>query len=173
MKLVIPESVRKTAKVLADNGFQAFLVGGAVRDSLLGRSVQDYDIATDASPEKVMSIFRHVIPTGLKHGTVTVLTGDLHMEVTTFRKEDQYTDFRRPDNVTWSNSIEEDLCRRDFTINGMAYDIMAKTLVDPFCGQKDIGDNLLRAIGIPIERFHEDPLRIMRACRFASQLGFS
>ncbi|MBN1524495.1 MAG: CCA tRNA nucleotidyltransferase [Spirochaetales bacterium] len=173
MKLKIPASLRKTAHTLLGHGYAAFLVGGAVRDQLLDRTVQDFDIATDARPETIMKLFKRVVPTGLKHGTVTVLCRDHQYEITTFRTESTYTDFRHPDEVQWSGSIDEDLRRRDFTINAIACNLDTGQLYDPFDGQSDIKCKIIRAIGNPLERFQEDPLRTIRACRFSAQLDFS
>ena len=144
-----------------------------MRDMLLGRKVQDFDIATDALPQDVRRIFRRVIPTGIKHGTVTVLFKGTRFEVTTFRIDDEYRDGRHPESVTFSPSIEEDLGRRDFTINAMAYDLLENHLLDPHGGRGDLKAGIIRAIGDPLERFKEDGLRPVRACRFAAQLGFT
>lgn len=156
---------------LAENGFQAYFVGGYIRDLLLKREINDIDIATDAHPEKVMSIFSRVIPTGLKHGTVTVIIDNISFEVTTFRSEGKYLDFRRPTEVFFVPSLIEDLKRRDFTINAMAmsYD---DQIIDPFNGRDAIVNKLIIAVGSAEERFTEDPLRMLRAIRFAAQLNF-
>ena len=140
---------------------------------VLGHSPTDYDFATDAKPQEVMRIFNAVIPTGVKHGTVTVLFGDKQFEVTTFRVEGTYSNARHPDNITFTSSLLEDLKRRDFTINSMALPIGDGDLIDPHGGRKDLRKGLIRAIGEPSERFREDGLRLMRACRFSAQLGFS
>jgi tRNA nucleotidyltransferase (CCA-adding enzyme) len=176
----IPADVRALARRLQQRGFQAHLVGGGVRDMLLGRPPKDFDVATDAKPEKVLEIFGHAfaIPTGLQHGTVTVLTGSdpasrLAVEVTTFRGEGAYLDGRRPSSVTYVSSLEEDLSRRDFTMNAIALDPNLGTLTDPFGGQADLARRLIRAVGDPMARFLEDGLRPMRAVRQAAQLGFS
>lgn len=168
-----PRELYDFASVFAQAGRRAYLVGGAVRDSLIGRSVSDYDVATDARPEEVVGLFRRVIPTGIKHGTVTVLWKGREIEVTTFRTESDYSDGRHPDRVEYAASIEEDLSRRDFTINAMAYDLEGKSLLDPHGGQGDLASRLIRAVGDPAERFHEDGLRPLRAVRFAAQLGFA
>ncbi len=168
----IPDYVMKVINRLNENGFQAWVVGGSIRDLLLNREVYDYDIATDATPEQVMSIFRRAIPTGIKHGTVTVISKGHNIEITTFRADGKYSDGRRPDFVRFAKTIEEDLSRRDFTINGIAYNPITGVLVDPFGGQKDIKKRIIRTIGDPIERFSEDGLRPFRACRFAAQLEF-
>jgi putative nucleotidyltransferase with HDIG domain len=139
----------------------------------MGRAHSDYDIATDALPAQVISLFRKVIPTGIKHGTVTVLFKGTTFEVTTFRTETDYSDGRRPDNVAFTPSILDDLARRDFTINAIAYDLLANRLTDPHQGEQDLARGLIRAIGDPAERFREDGLRPLRACRIAAQLSFA
>jgi tRNA nucleotidyltransferase (CCA-adding enzyme) len=171
--LRIPGIVKDFSSFFIQAGYQCYLVGGAVRDMLMGRRVQDFDIATDALPQDVRKIFRRVIPTGIKHGTVTVLFKGTHFEVTTFRVDEEYKDGRRPDSVTFSPSIEEDLGRRDFTINALAYDLHKNRLLDPHEGRKDLKAEIIRAIGDPLKRFQEDGLRPVRACRFAAQLGFT
>lgn len=143
-----------------------------MRDYLLKRSVSDFDVATDAPPEEVLRLFRRVVPTGIKHGTVTVLFKGLSIETTTFRTEAGYSDGRRPDAVTYARTIEEDLARRDFAMNALAYDLERDELVDPFGGQDDLSRRRIRAVGNPLERFGEDGLRPLRAIRFAAQLGF-
>lgn len=153
-------------------GFEAWLVGGAVRDSFLSRPVKDLDIATNAWPDKVLRAFPHAIPTGLQHGTVTVVRNEKQFEVTTYRRDGKYTDGRHPDEVSFSDTLVEDLERRDFTINALAYDPFTHELVDMHGGVQDLQAGLIRAIGEPEERFGEDALRMLRACRFASQLGF-
>ena len=152
-------------------GHQAFFVGGCVRDLLLGREIHDIDIATSAEPAEVQDIFEKVIPVGIEHGTVIVRHDHRSYEVTTFRKDGTYTDSRHPDQVEFIRSIEEDLQRRDFTINALAMD-KAGAMTDLFDGQKDLADRLIRTVGNSHERFKEDALRILRALRFASQLGF-
>jgi tRNA nucleotidyltransferase (CCA-adding enzyme) len=168
----VPRIVYSFSSFFTEAGFQCYLVGGAVRDMLLGREVQDFDIATNALPDDVTGLFRRVIPTGIKHGTVTVLFKGSRFEVTTFRVDREYLDGRRPESVDFSPSIEEDLERRDFTINAIAYDLQARRLLDPHGGRKDLKAGLIRAIGDPLKRFQEDGLRPIRACRFAAQLGF-
>lgn len=161
---------------LRSAGHEAFVVGGAVRDLLLGRPTQDYDVATSAEPREVQAIFgRHfALPTGIAHGTVTVVTAPgRHVEVTTYRGEGAYSDGRHPDEVFFVRTIEEDLARRDFTINALAYDPFSRVLKDPWDGQSDLAAGILRAVGDPTARFREDGLRAMRAVRFAAQLGFS
>ena len=168
----IPGIVKDFSSFFSQAGYQCYLVGGAVRDTLMGRKVQDFDIATDALPREVTKVFRRVIPTGIKHGTVTVLFKGTRFEVTTFRIDEEYRDGRRPESVTFSPSIEEDLERRDFTINAMAYDLRENHLLDPHGGRRDLKAGIIRAIGDPLQRFREDGLRPIRACRFAAQLGF-
>lgn len=172
MELDVPAPVREVCRVLAQAGYQAVTVGGAVRDALLGRAVSDWDVATSAHPEQVVKLFRKTIPTGLQHGTVTVIVQREHVEVTTFRGEGAYSDARRPDSVTFGVPLVEDLARRDLTVNAIAYDPEKHELVDPFGGQRDIEARLLRAVGDPVARFTEDGLRVMRAVRFCAQLEF-
>ncbi len=169
----IPRPVKNLAADFALSGFQCYLVGGAIRDLLLGRVHADWDIATDARPEQVMAMFPRVIPTGIKHGTVTVLYQRMRFEVTTFRIESGYSDGRRPDSVTFAPTIFEDLSRRDFTINAIAYDLSSGQLHDPHDGRRDLSLGIIRAIGNPDERFREDGLRPLRACRFTAQFGFT
>ncbi len=170
--LPIPPDLKDFARVLVDAGFRCYIVGGAVRDGLLGRPVSDYDAATDAPPEEVRRLFRRVIPTGIQHGTVTVLWKGRSIETTTFRREAGYSDGRRPDKVEFGASLDEDLERRDFTINAMALEPLSGALVDPHDGRGDLARRLVRAVGDAAERFDEDGLRPLRAIRFASQLGF-
>jgi tRNA nucleotidyltransferase/poly(A) polymerase len=153
-------------------GKQIHLVGGAVRNLLLGRPAKDFDFTTDALPEEVMTYFTKVLPTGLKHGTVTVLFHGEPYEVTTFRVDGGYTDGRRPDSVAFTPSLEEDLKRRDFTINAIALNLADGTLTDPHDGQGDLQRRVLRTVGTPGERFDEDALRLLRLFRFAAQLDF-
>jgi tRNA nucleotidyltransferase/poly(A) polymerase len=164
--------LKETAKIFMNSGRRVYLVGGAVRDLLRGGGARDWDLATDALPEEVVAMFRHVIPTGIKHGTVTVHYKGREFEVTTFRAESSYSDGRRPDKVEFGVSIEEDLSRRDFTMNAIAYRLPSGPLTDPFKGKEDIAAGLIRCVGEPAERFAEDGLRPMRAARFVSQLGF-
>ncbi len=168
----VPDDLLQFARRLSDAGHGAYLVGGAVRDALLGRPAGDFDIATDATPEQVQALFRRVIPTGIQHGTVTVLLPAHKVEVTTFRTEHGYSDGRRPDRVEYASRIEDDLSRRDFTINAMAWDILGRRLVDPWDGRGDLSRRIVRAVGDPALRFAEDGLRVLRALRFASQLEF-
>ncbi len=168
----VPPVARAFAATFHTHHRQCWLVGGAVRDLALGRVLTDLDIATDALPEEVTRMFRSVIPTGIKHGTVTVLFKGTRFEVTTFRTEAGYRDGRRPQSVAFVSSIGEDLARRDFTINAMALDLLSDRLEDPHGGRADLAAKLVRAIGDPDARFSEDGLRPVRACRFASQLEF-
>lgn len=154
-------------------GFQCFLVGGSVRDSIMGFTPNEYDIATNAKPEDVQRIFKYTIPTGIKHGTILVILDDMHVEITTFRSDGNYSDGRHPDKVEYTASIEDDLPRRDLTINAMAYNVLDGTLIDMFDGMKDIKNKIIRSVGNPYERFTEDGLRIMRAIRFATKLNFN
>lgn len=158
-------------KKLENAGFEAYFVGGSVRDVLLGRQIHDVDIATSAYPAEVKNLFEHTIDTGIKHGTVTVLYGEASYEITTFRTESGYQDFRRPDHVTFVQNLSEDLKRRDFTINALAMNSQGE-IVDHFNGLADLKNRLIKAVGDPEKRFHEDALRMMRAVRFVSQLKF-
>ncbi|MBX5481083.1 MAG: HD domain-containing protein [Myxococcaceae bacterium] len=168
----IPESVFRVLARLKERGFEAYLVGGCVRDMVRGATPKDFDIATSARPEEVQRSFPKTIPTGVEHGTVTVLSQGTPVEVTTFRTEGAYLDARRPSTVSFHTNIEEDLSRRDFTINAMAWDPVSSKLVDPFGGEADIGRRLIRCVGAPELRFAEDGLRALRAVRFAAVLGF-
>lgn len=167
----VPAGVEACRGTLERAGWPAYLVGGCVRDLLLGRTPADYDIATAARPEQVMALFLRTIPTGIKHGTVTVLTEDGPVEVTTFRREGSYTDGRRPDRVRFDAGLAEDLSRRDFTVNAMAMD-GAGAVTDPFQGRADLAAGVIRCVGDPERRFAEDALRMLRAVRFSAQLGF-
>ncbi|MBT3273737.1 MAG: HD domain-containing protein [Spirochaetales bacterium] len=173
MKLHLPRIVRELGKEFENAGYEAYLVGGAVRNLLRKERPSDFDIATNALPEQVSAIFRRVIPTGIKHGTVTVFFREHQFETTTFRTENAYSDLRRPDSVHFVPTIEEDLKRRDFTINSMAVHAVNGTITDPHNGQDDLKSGIIRAVGDPFERFSEDGLRLLRACRFACQLNFS
>lgn len=168
----IPHAVKEIARILHIEGFKCFLVGGAVRDSIMGITPHEYDITTDAKPEDVQRMFKYTVPTGIKHGTVLVIIEDMHVEITTFRSDGNYSDGRHPDKVEYASSIEEDLPRRDLTINAMAYNVLDGTLIDMFDGMKDIKRKIVRSVGNPYERFSEDGLRIMRAIRFATKLNF-
>jgi tRNA nucleotidyltransferase (CCA-adding enzyme) len=154
-------------------GYRAYVVGGCLRDLLLERAPKDWDLATTATPEQIMTLFRRVIPTGLAHGTVTVLLDDVGYEVTTLRGEGGYSDGRRPDSVRFNTDIEEDLARRDFTVNAIAYDPLTERLIDPFGGIADLHAALLRTVGRPEDRFGEDGLRVLRAARFVATLEFA
>lgn len=171
MKIKLPENVNLIISTLKENGFDAYAVGGCIRDSLLGREPNDWDITTSAKPVEVKTIFSRTIDTGIQHGTVTVLIDKETYEVTTYRIDGKYSDNRHPEEVTFTDDLKEDLRRRDFTINAMAYNYESG-LVDIFGGQEDIQRKLIRAVGNPTERFDEDALRIMRAVRFAGQLGY-
>ncbi|PIE04449.1 MAG: polynucleotide adenylyltransferase [Spirochaetales bacterium] len=168
----IPKDLHTAAKIFAEAGYQCWLVGGAVRDGLLNKATEDFDLATDAEPETVTRLFKRTIPTGIKHGTVTILLGKHKFETTTFRRDGKYTDGRRPDSIHYSTDILEDLSRRDFTINAIAWDLINRRLLDPHKGRQDLKKGIIRAIGKPRERLNEDGLRSIRACRLASQLNF-
>ena len=169
----LPESVKLVLEALYHNGFSAYVVGGCVRDAILGKEPKDYDVTTSALPEQVMEVFRgyEVIPTGLQHGTVTIMVHNQPIEVTTYRIDGEYSDGRRPDSVTFALSVEDDLMRRDFTMNAIAYNPW-QGIVDPYNGIEDINNNMIRCMGKPQNRFNEDGLRILRAIRFSAQLGF-
>jgi tRNA nucleotidyltransferase (CCA-adding enzyme) len=168
----VPEEVRGLCRTLRDRGYRAWVVGGCLRDLLRGRPAQDWDLATDARPEQVQAVFPRVIPTGIQHGTVTVRQRGQSFEVTTLRGEGAYSDGRRPDSVAFVSDLVEDLARRDFTINAMAYDPLDDVLTDPFGGVRDIEARIVRAVGEPLRRFSEDGLRVMRAARFTAVLEF-
>lgn len=173
MHLFLPTAVKTVISVLENAGYEAFCVGGAVRDMLMGRtSPSDFDVTTNCLPEDIARLFPHNIPTGIKHGTVTVICDGMAIEVTTYRTEGGYSDARHPDKVEFVSNIRDDLSRRDFTVNAIAYNAKSG-IFDPFLGLKDIESKTLRAVGEPEKRFEEDALRIMRLYRFASQLGFS
>ena len=174
MKLTLDPGAAALLDALHAAGYAAYAVGGCVRDSLLGRTAHDWDLCTSALPQQVMELFgaEQCIPTGLQHGTVTIKYGGRLYETTTFRTEGSYTDGRHPDAVQFVPDVREDLARRDFTINAMAYN-EADGLVDPFGGQKDLQNGLLRAVGEPQQRFTEDALRILRLYRFAARFGFA
>lgn len=173
MRIKLNDDLKKIASILYSKGFSCFLVGGAVRNQLLGLEEKDYDLATDAFPEDIMNIFNKVIPTGIKHGTVTILFRGESYEITTFRVDGKYTDGRRPDSIEYTSNIYEDLKRRDFTINSIAFDLIKEELIDPNNGLKDLENKVIKAIGDPHKRFQEDGLRPLRACRFAAQLNFT
>lgn len=170
----LPADFKRALPVLKEieqAGYEAYFVGGSVRDHILGLPIHDVDIATSAYPEEIKEIFKHTVDTGIQHGTVTVLFSGSSYEITTFRTESGYQDYRRPDQVTFVRSLEDDLKRRDFTINALALDRNGD-VIDKFDGLKDLDDHLIRAVGKAEERFHEDALRMMRAVRFQSQLNF-
>lgn len=165
--LKLLNDARHILKTLIEAGYEAYMVGGFVRDRLLNRPVQDIDIATSATPADIMRLFPHTVATGLQHGTVTVVISGRGFEVTTFRREGEYTDHRRPDHVEFVDSLQEDLSRRDFTINAMAMDINGD-VIDPFGGQADLAAGILRCVGDAKARFEEDALRMLRCIRFAA-----
>ena len=169
----VPEHALTVVERLEQYGYEAYVVGGCVRDSLLGRTPKDWDVCTNALPEEVLRVFRrfHVIKTGLKHGTVTVMVNREPVEVTTYRIDGEYTDNRHPDQVQFVSQVEADLARRDFTINAMAYS-PTRGLVDAFGGQEDLAARQIRCVGEPDARFNEDGLRLMRALRFAARYNF-
>lgn len=169
----VPENVLGICKRLREKGKRGWIVGGCVRDLLRGKEAKDWDVATDARPEDVVRMFRKVIPTGIQHGTVTVLKGGVHYEVTTLRGEGAYSDGRRPDSVEFVDDITADLARRDFTFNAIAIDPVDGHLIDPFGGAADLDARIVRAVGDPLERFSEDGLRVLRAARFAATLECS
>lgn len=171
MKIELPRKVVLIIKNLQRHGYDAYAVGGCVRDSILNRKPEDWDITTSAKPEQVKRIFRRTVDTGIEHGTVTVLIGKDGFEVTTYRVDGLYEDGRHPKEVTFTSQLEEDLKRRDFTINAMAYNDDER-LVDAFGGMRDLNHHLIRCVGDPRERFSEDALRILRAVRFSAQLAF-
>lgn len=178
MQKKYPQNVITIAEILSKNGYKAYAVGGCMRDVIMGRVPNDWDMTTDCSPEKMLEIFEdagvRTIPTGLKHGTVTLLLGKDTYECTTFRIDGSYTDSRHPDKVTFTDQLSEDLRRRDFTVNAMAGDPLSPTceIVDIFGGKDDIKNRIIRAVGDPEKRFCEDALRILRAVRFATVLNF-
>lgn len=163
-----PDGIIRT---LEQAGFEARFVGGCVRDTLLGRPIHDWDIATQALPEQVMQLFDHCVPTGIRHGTITVFLDGSCAEVTTYRLDGTYHDSRHPDGVRFVRSLAEDLARRDFTINAMAMDLSGH-ITDLYGGQADLTSGIIRCVGVPAARFQEDALRMLRAYRFAAQLGF-
>ncbi len=171
--MVLPQPVAQALELLEASGYEAYVVGGAVRDALLKREVHDYDITSSASPAQMREVFSdfRTILTGEKHGTVTVMSSGMPLEITTFRVDGDYSDGRRPDSVEFTKSIREDLARRDFTVNAMAYS-PKRGFCDPFGGAGDLAAGIIRAVGDPIRRFTEDSLRILRAFRFAARLGF-
>ncbi len=171
VQMELPPEVEKIIKRLNSSGFEAYAVGGCVRDSLLGRIPDDWDITTPAQPKQVKELFHRTIDTGIQHGTVTVMAGSGQYEVTTYRIDGEYPDGRHPAQVSFTSELLEDLKRRDFTINAMAYS-HETGIVDAFDGMKDLRAGRIRCVGNPLERFEEDALRILRAIRFSAQLGF-
>lgn len=171
LKIAVPDKAGHIVRTIQAAGYEAYVVGGCVRDSLLGREPQDWDITTSATPEQVKALFPRTVDTGLQHGTVTVLEGGEGFEVTTYRIDGKYEDNRHPSAVTFTPNLEEDLLRRDFTINAMAYNDEAG-LMDFYGGREDMRIGVIRCVGKPEERFEEDALRILRAIRFAAQLGY-
>lgn len=171
IRINLPDDVRRIIKTIEDNGYEAYAVGGCVRDSILGRNPDDWDITTSARPEQIKSFFKKTIDTGIKHGTVTVMMNHTGYEVTTYRIDGEYKDGRHPESVEFSAKLVDDLKRRDFTINAMAYN-ESNGFVDEFNGIEDLNNHVIRCVGNPIERFSEDALRMMRAIRFSAQLGF-
>ena len=168
----LPPAVAHCCRTLWQAGFEAYPVGGCVRDLLLARTPQDWDICTSALPPQVQSLFPHTVPTGIDYGTVTVVLDGQGLEVTTFRCEDGYRDGRRPDAVSFVSSLTDDLSRRDFTVNAMAL-APDGAVIDPFGGQADLESRVIRCVGAPMQRFQEDRLRMFRAIRFAAQLNFT
>jgi tRNA nucleotidyltransferase (CCA-adding enzyme) len=171
MKITIPENAKNILDALHQANFEAYIVGGCVRDALLGREPQDWDITTNAHPADIKKLFKRTIDTGIEHGTVTVMMGKEGYEVTTYRIDGVYEDARHPKEVTFTRDLVEDMKRRDFTINAMAYND-EEGLIDKFDGMEDLEKGIIRCVGDPRERFSEDALRIMRAVRFAAQLGY-
>lgn len=171
-KITIPEKVKKVLAMLDQAGYEAYVVGGCVRDSILGQTPDDWDITTSALPEQVKQVFRRTIDTGIEHGTVTVRLEGESFEVTTYRLDGKYEDHRHPGQVAFTRSLGEDLKRRDFTVNAMAYNDK-DGLIDLFHGMDDLKDHVIRCVGSPRQRFGEDALRVLRAVRFCAKLGFS
>lgn len=171
MEIKVPENVEKIINTLEEAGFEAYAVGGCVRDSILGRTPADWDITTSAKPEDIKSLFKKTFDTGIKHGTVSVLMDKVVYEVTTYRIDGEYIDSRHPESVIFTDRLSEDLLRRDFTINAMAYN-PTRGLVDLYGGQEDLANGIIRCVGNAVDRFSEDALRMLRAIRFAAQLGY-
>ena len=171
MKIILPDNAKKILDTMHEAGFEAYVVGGCVRDAILGRVPGDWDITTNAVPGDIKRLFKRTIDTGIEHGTVTVMFGKEGYEVTTYRVDGKYEDSRHPSEVTFTKSLVEDMKRRDFTINAMAYN-EEEGLIDEFGGIYDLENKLIRCVGDPRERFSEDALRIMRAIRFSAQLGY-
>ena len=171
MTINIPQKAEQILRTLNEAGYEAYVVGGCVRDSILNRKPEDWDITTSATPQQVKKLFPRTVDTGIQHGTVTVLMGKEGYEVTTYRVDGEYEDARHPKEVTFTANLEEDLRRRDFTINAMAYND-EEGIIDIFGGVADLKRNVIRCVGNAKERFSEDALRILRAIWFAAQLGF-
>lgn len=171
--IILPKNINKILSLLKASGHKAYVVGGCVRDSIMGKVPDDWDITTEASPQEIKEVFASykTVDTGIKHGTVTVIIDKTPVEITTFRIDGEYSDNRRPDTVKFTKDIKEDLARRDFTINAIAYN-PEEGIIDPYNGQDDIKKEIIRCVGDPDKRFNEDALRILRAIRFASVLGF-
>lgn len=169
----LPQTVKDLAAVLTEQGFVCFVVGGAIRDILRGKSAKDIDLATDALPEQIEKIFPDSIPTGKAFGTITVRFNNAHYQITTFRKETGYADSRHPDSIEYSKDIREDVRRRDFTINALAYSPVTNELIDEFNGLEDLQNKVIRTVREPARRFEEDGLRVLRALRFMAVTGFT
>jgi len=169
----IPENIKIFCSKFQENNFDCYIVGGAIRDILLGKTPSEYDFTTNALPDQIEELFNETIPTGKKYGTISVKQEDQLYEVTTFRKEAVYTDSRHPDQIEFTNDIRVDLKRRDFTINAIAFSPIKNDLVDSFQGLEDLHNRILRTVGDPHKRFREDGLRVWRAMRFLSQLEFA
>lgn len=172
MNFTLPDSVKYILHSLHNEGFLAFVTGGAVRDMVMGRTPHDYDISTSATPYEIKKIFSHTIDTGIKHGTVTVIINKTGFEITTFRREGRYSDSRHPESIQFVKNLREDAQRRDFTINAMSYS-EESGLIDFFCGKRDINQGIIRCVGNADQRFKEDALRMIRAFRFAAAFGFT
>ena len=172
MHVTVPKGAAEILNRLHREGYEAYVVGGCVRDAMLGRTPDDWDITTNASPQEVKQLFSHTIDTGIQHGTVTVMKEHVGYEVTTYRVDGVYEDHRRPSNVSFTKSLKEDMLRRDFTINAMAYN-EEEGVVDYFEGQEDLKRGIIRCVGEASHRFDEDALRVLRAMRFSAQLDFT
>ena len=172
VRIRLPQKVHDIIETLQAAGYEAYAVGGCIRDSVLGKEPDDWDITTSAKPEEVKKLFRRTIDTGIMHGTVTVMMDKEGFEVTTYRIDGKYEDNRHPKDVTFTANLQEDLRRRDFTINAMAYN-EKDGLIDIYEGLQDIDKGLIRCVGVAKERFREDALRMMRAVRFSAQLGYT
>ena len=167
----VPRDVKFIIEKIESLGYEAWCVGGAVRDTLLEKTPEDYDIATSMPPELIQNCFEKTVPTGIKHGTVTVIIGNKPYEVTRFRIDGEYLDHRKPESVEFTNDFALDLSRRDFTINAIGYN-ESQGIMDPFGGENDLKNKIIRTVGNPEKRFKEDALRILRAVRFSAVLGF-